>query len=204
VSAAPPTYDLVLMLDPDAEEPARAKLLADARAAIESQGELVRHDEWGNRALAYPIGHRSVAEYHLMQFHASSAGLLSTLDRSLRIADEALRFRIVKLRPGTREAPDMRSSGEAPGAPRAPAVTRQPAAAAAGDGAEQPQADAPSGGEGEPGPDAEAAAESAVGPSGEQPAGEQPGGEQAAGEQAAGEQAADEQAADEQEAREGS
>ena len=173
MSAAPPTYDLVLMLDPEAEEATRAKLVADARAAIESGGELVRHDEWGNRALAYPIGHRGVAEYHLMQFHASSAGLLSTLDRSLRIADEALRFRIVKLRPGTGEAPDMRSSGEPPGASRAPAPARQPAAAAAGDGAEQPQADAPSGGEGESRPEAQAGGESAAGASSEQPAGEQ-------------------------------
>jgi len=133
----------------------------------------VRHDKWGNRALAYPIGHRSVAEYHLMQFHASSAGLLSTLDRSLRIADEALRFRIVKLRPGTRDAPDMRSSGEPPGASRAPAPARRPAAAAPGDGAEQPQADAQSGDERESGPDAEASGESAAGASSEQPSEEQ-------------------------------
>jgi small subunit ribosomal protein S6 len=179
MSAAPPTYDLVLMLDPEAEEAARAKLVADARAAIESEGELVRHDEWGNRALAYPIGHRSVAEYHLMQFHASSAGLLSTLDRSLRIADEALRFRIVKLRPGTREAPDMRPSGEPPPGSRAPAPGGQPAAAAAGDDAERAPAGAerrPAGvvgdGEGDSGPAAEAGGESAAGASGEQPAGE--------------------------------
>ena len=128
MSADAPTYDLVLMLDPEAEDATRAKLVADARSAIESQGELVRHDEWGKRALAYPIGHRSVAEYHLMQFHTSSAGLLSTLDRSLRIADEALRFRIVKLRPGTREAPDMRSGAEPPSPSRAPAPARATAA----------------------------------------------------------------------------
>jgi len=193
MSADSPTYDLVLMLDPEAEETARAKLLTDARTAIEAQGELVRHDEWGNRALAYPIGHRSVADYHLMQFHASSAGLLSTLDRSLRIADEALRFRIIKLRPGTRDAPDMRSSGEPPGASRAPAPARQPAPAAAGDGAEQPQADepppadeqpqadAPGGGERASGPDAEAGGESAADVSGE-PTGERPAGEQEAAE----------------------
>src|SRR5947209_6112256 len=163
MSAAPPTYDLVLMLDPEAEDATRAKLVADARSAIESQGELVRHDEWGKRALAYPIGHRSVAEYHLMQFHTSSAGLLSTLDRSLRIADEALRFRIVKLRPGTREAPDMRSSGEPPSPSRAPVPAPQPAAAAADEGAEEPQAEARSEGDGESQPAAEASGESAAG-----------------------------------------
>jgi small subunit ribosomal protein S6 len=183
MSAAAPTYDLVLMLDPEADDTGRAKLLNDARAAIEAQGELLRHDEWGNRALAYPIGHRSVAEYHLMQFHASSAGLLSTLDRSLRIADEALRFRIVKLRPGTREAPDMRSGGEPPGSSRAPAPARQ---SAAGDGAEHPEApEQPQAAE-QPEAAAGGGGESAADASSE-PAGEQPGGGQEAAEQEAAE-----------------
>ena len=173
MSAAPPTYDLVLMLDLEAEEATRAKLVADARAAIESGGELVRHDEWGNRALAYPIGHRGVAEYHLMQFHASSAGLLSTLDRSLRIADEALRFRIVKLRPGTRDAPDMRSSGEPPSPSRAPAPAREPAAALPDERAPQPLGDARDGDEGESQPAAEAGGGSAAGAPSEQPTGDQ-------------------------------
>lgn len=104
-----PTYDLVVLLDPQAEEDARAKLLADARAAIEAQGELVRHDDWGTRTLAYPIDHKTVAEYHLLQFHAGKPELLGSLERSLRIADDILRFRIVKLEPGVPEAPDMKS-----------------------------------------------------------------------------------------------
>ena len=37
----------------------------------------------------------------------------ASLERSLRIADEIVRFRIVKLKPGTPEAPDMKS-GAAP------------------------------------------------------------------------------------------
>ena len=76
MTAAAPTYDLVLLLDPQAEDAARAKIIADARAAIEAQGELLRHDEWGTRALTYPINRKSVAEYHMMQFHAGSADLL--------------------------------------------------------------------------------------------------------------------------------
>ncbi len=105
-----PTYDLVLLLDPQAEPSARAKIVADTRAAIEAQGELLRHDEWGERALTYPIERRTSAEYHLLQFHAASAELLSGLDRSLRITDDVLRFRIIKLKPGVPDAPDMRSS----------------------------------------------------------------------------------------------
>jgi small subunit ribosomal protein S6 len=105
-----PTYDLVLLLDLQAEPDARAKVVADARAAIEAQGELLRYDEWGERALAYPIEKKANAEYHLLQFHAADAELLNGLDRSLRITDGVMRFRIIKLKPGVPDAPDMRSS----------------------------------------------------------------------------------------------
>lgn len=104
-----PTYDLVVLLDPQAEDDVRAKLVADARAAIEAQGELLRHDDWGTRTLAYPIDRKTVAEYHLLQFHAGKPELLGSLDRSLRLADDILRFRIVKLAPGVPDAPDMKS-----------------------------------------------------------------------------------------------
>jgi small subunit ribosomal protein S6 len=100
-----PTYDLVLLLDPAAEEATRKKIVADARAAIEAQGEFLRHDEWGDRTLAYPIDRKTVAEYHLLQFHAGTPDLLSGLDRALRITDEIVRFRIIKLKPGVPEAP---------------------------------------------------------------------------------------------------
>ena len=100
----------MLLLDPQLEEPARAKIVADARAAIEADGELVRYDPWGERALAYPIARKASAEYHLLQFHAGSPRLLETLEHSLRIIDGILRFRIIKLKPGVPEAPDMRSS----------------------------------------------------------------------------------------------
>jgi small subunit ribosomal protein S6 len=107
VTLPPPTYDLVLLLDPQADAATRAKIVADARAAIEAQGEFLRHDDWGERTLTYPIDRKTAAEYHLLQFHAGTPELLSVLDRSLRIADGILRFRIVKLKPGVSDAPDM-------------------------------------------------------------------------------------------------
>src|SRR5271168_1984591 len=100
-----PTYDLVLLLDPEAEEAARAKIIADTRAAIEAEGEFLRHDGWGDRALTYPINRKSAAEYHLLQFHAGTPELLGSLDRTLRITDGIIRFRLIKLKPGVPEAP---------------------------------------------------------------------------------------------------
>jgi small subunit ribosomal protein S6 len=109
-----PTYDLVLLLDPQVEGSLRAKIVADARQAIAAKGELVHHDEWGERALAYPIDHRATAEYHLLQFHASAAELIAELNRTLHITDGVIRFRVNKLKPGTPAAPDMRPGAAAP------------------------------------------------------------------------------------------
>lgn len=142
MAAQSPTYDLVMLLDPEAEEQARTRPLSEAQAAIEAQGELLRHDAWGDRQLSYAINRRSVGEYHLLQFHAQSPELLHALERSLRIADEVLRFRIIKLAPGVPEAPDMRAS----------ATPRR-------EGSSQPPAPAPP----RPAPDAEPSAELAAG-----------------------------------------
>jgi small subunit ribosomal protein S6 len=127
MTTAEHTYDLVLMLDPQAEESARAKIVADTRAAIESQGKLLRHDEWGERPLTYPIRKKTSAEYHLLQFHAGSTELMSSLDRTLRITDGVLRFRIIKLAPGVPDAPDMRSAAAPTRADSEPAVEIPPA-----------------------------------------------------------------------------
>jgi small subunit ribosomal protein S6 len=128
-----PTYDLVLLLDSQAEEAARAKIVADARAAIDAQGELLRYDEWGERPLTYPIDRKANAEYHLFQFHAASPDLLNGLNRTLRITDGILRFRIIKLKPGVPEAPDMssgavrRAEAETAAVSEAPSETAEPA-----------------------------------------------------------------------------
>jgi small subunit ribosomal protein S6 len=142
MTASATTYDLVLVLDPQAADDARAKLVADTRAAIEGQGELQRHDAWGERPLAYPIDRRTTGEYHLFQFHPSGTKLLGELDHTLRIADGILRFRIIKLKPGVPEAPDMgagarRAEAEAQ-APATAAEPAQPDAAAADTSSEEP------------------------------------------------------------------
>jgi small subunit ribosomal protein S6 len=109
-----PIYDLVLLLDTQIDESVRAKIVADATATVQAQGELLRYDEWGERPLTYPIDKKASAEYHLLQFHAGSSELLNSLDRTLRITDGVMRFRIIKLAPGVPDAPDMRSSTAPP------------------------------------------------------------------------------------------
>jgi small subunit ribosomal protein S6 len=136
-------YDLILLLDLGAEDERRAKIVADARAAISAEGELLGDQSWGTRPLSYEIGHREAAEYHLLQF-SGPASLIGTLEHSLRITDGVVRYRVIKLPPGTEpvaaSAPPI-ATATAPSAPPAPpAAGSEPAQDAA------PQGSAPDAG----------------------------------------------------------
>jgi small subunit ribosomal protein S6 len=101
-----PLYDLTLLLSVEIEDDRRAKIVSDTEAAITSAGGSVeRHDVWGRRPMAYRIEHQTDAEYHLFQFHGP-VSLLESLSHTLRIDDGVLRFRVVKVLPGTPPAPD--------------------------------------------------------------------------------------------------
>jgi small subunit ribosomal protein S6 len=91
-------YELVLMLDPQAEDDARERVAGDVRQQIEGAGTLDRADNWGMRKLAYEIRQRNEADYRYYRFQAE-APLLERLDHSLKITDGVLRFRIFKVDP---------------------------------------------------------------------------------------------------------
>jgi small subunit ribosomal protein S6 len=118
-----PTYDLVLLLDPEADEERRTNILASLETVIERQGEVVSRHDWGVRPTAYEVRKRGDADYHLLQFHGT-AELLQQLDHALKITDGVNRFRIIRLRKGTPEPPDLRmSAAAAAAAAEAPAST---------------------------------------------------------------------------------
>ena len=99
-------YDLMLVLSMTAEEDRRAKILADIETQITSgAGTIERQDDWHTRQLAYEIDHQQEGEYHLLQF-TGPAALLEGLSHNLRIDDAVLRFRIIKVLPGTPPPPD--------------------------------------------------------------------------------------------------
>jgi small subunit ribosomal protein S6 len=101
----------MLLLDPKAEDATRAKIRADVRATIEAEGTILNTEDYGPRALAFEIDHGTEAEYDLIQFEAPT-GVLEQLQRTLPITDGVVRFRIIKVRPGTPAAPDLRRGAE--------------------------------------------------------------------------------------------
>jgi small subunit ribosomal protein S6 len=98
--AAPREYELVLMLDPQLDAPARDSLAQEARGQIEATGALKQENTWGLRKMAYEINRRTEADYRWFRFEAPTE-LLDTLDHNLKIADGVLRFRIFKVDPNT-------------------------------------------------------------------------------------------------------
>jgi small subunit ribosomal protein S6 len=118
--AAPREYELVLMLDPQLDAPARDGLAGEAKKQIEAGGALKHENSWGLRKMAYEINRRTEADYRWFRFEASS-DLLDSLDHNLKIADGVLRFRIFKVDP---EAPVvMPPAVGAPAGPRERAAT---------------------------------------------------------------------------------
>jgi small subunit ribosomal protein S6 len=113
-------YDLMLVLSTKAEDERRAKIVADVESQIVTAGgALERKDEWHTRPLAYEIAHQGEGEYHLLQFIGEPA-LLETLSHNLRIDDAVLRFRIIKVVPGTPPPPDSAPPVLVAAAPAAP------------------------------------------------------------------------------------
>ena len=113
-------YDLMLLIDPTAPEERRNAAIAEAESMINSGGELVGSYDWGQRRMAYEIDHRPEADYRLYQFNGDNQ-LLERLNQRLRILDAVLRFRIIKVKPGSptppppdQQAPRRREDREAP------------------------------------------------------------------------------------------
>ena len=101
-------YDLTLLLDPEAPEERRNAILGNIQQAIEDGGTMVGIHDWGQRRMTFEIDHRPEAEYHLFQFEANDNSLLERLDHNLKITDGVLRFRIIRLKPGSPPPPTPR------------------------------------------------------------------------------------------------
>ena len=117
-----PLYDLTLLLSTSSPDEDRSRILGEVEEAItRGGGAIERNDDWGVRPMSFRINHQREAEYHLLQF-AGPPSLLESLNHSLRIADGVLRFRIIKVIPGTPPAPESAPpviSPVAAGAPEA-------------------------------------------------------------------------------------
>ena len=127
----PNLYDLMVMLDPEASDERRSEILGSIETMVAAgDGAVVGHHDWGVRRIAFEIDHRPEAAYHLYQFETDSNDTLDRLNHNLRIADGVIRFRIIKVKPGTPPPPAPRAEAPRPTRERPPETRVAPRAAA--------------------------------------------------------------------------
>jgi small subunit ribosomal protein S6 len=85
----------MLILPPEADESVVSGALDRiTRIVGEAGGTVGNVDRWGRRRLAFEIEHQSEGYYVVVEFTAEPEAL-TELERSLHLADEVLRFKIV-------------------------------------------------------------------------------------------------------------
>jgi small subunit ribosomal protein S6 len=91
------SYELMVILRPDADEETRTTLMGRAKDIITNdQGSIGKVDEWGKRRFAYEIDHMTDGYYYVMYFQAETK-TLDEVTRVLNIADTCVRLLPIRL-----------------------------------------------------------------------------------------------------------
>jgi small subunit ribosomal protein S6 len=91
-------YELMVIIDGDVDDPKAQSFVKVVTDGITAAGGTVhgKPDWWGKRQFAYPINRKETG-YYLVVEAVAPAGSLNELERSLRIADEVVRHKLIKL-----------------------------------------------------------------------------------------------------------
>lgn len=99
-------YEVMVIFDPVLEEQAIQARVDDSTKLIEARGgDPGRVERWGKRRLAYEIRHQRDGYYVLIAANAEP-DTMNELGRSLLLADDVLRYKVVRL-------PDKIAAGKA-------------------------------------------------------------------------------------------
>lgn len=90
-------YEILVILDAGLEEDAIRAVLDRTTQTLTAGGATVgKVDRWGKRRFAYEVRHRSEGFYVLIDVHAEPAGVAEA-DRTLGLADEVIRHKVIRL-----------------------------------------------------------------------------------------------------------
>ncbi len=90
-------YELMVIFDREVEESTIDGLLNQTGAMITGAGgRIASSEKWGMRKFAYEIDHKDEG-YYVVQEIVTEARDLSDVDRFLRLADETVRHKIIRL-----------------------------------------------------------------------------------------------------------
>jgi small subunit ribosomal protein S6 len=127
-------YEIMLLLDPELAEERANEVIQRIRDSVDTaKGTWDGHEPWGRRRLAYEIGHKGEAVYHLLLF-AAPAETLAEITRVLKITDGVIRHGAYRRVKGSTHT---KAPAQIPvGAPAAEAPAEDDTAPAADDTAE--------------------------------------------------------------------
>ncbi len=90
-------YEMMVIFDGDLDESTVAGVINQVTAQVDSAGGTVpKTEKWGRRRFAYEINHKNEGFYVVFEIEAEP-GALDIVDRSLRLADEVVRHKIIRL-----------------------------------------------------------------------------------------------------------
>jgi small subunit ribosomal protein S6 len=116
-------YETLFIVHPETAEAQRKEAIERARRLIEGMGGSdVTVEEWGVRDLAYLIQNQSRGVYVRLEY-SSQPEVVKELERTMKLADEILRFVSVRLPKQRKAVPASHS----PTPPPAPAPEAAPA-----------------------------------------------------------------------------
>jgi len=89
-------YELMVIFDGDLDESTVQGVINKIHAQVtEAGGTTATTDKWGRRRFAYEINHKTEGYYVVWEFVGGSE--LDQLERALRLADETIRHKVVRL-----------------------------------------------------------------------------------------------------------
>ena len=90
-------YELMIIFTGDVEDDALNRILSQSGTLIEAGGgRVAKTDRWGRRRFAYEINHKWEGVYVVLEV-VTEASNLDDLERMLRIADEVVRHKLIRL-----------------------------------------------------------------------------------------------------------
>jgi small subunit ribosomal protein S6 len=90
-------YELMIIFNGETEEDAVNRILANTGQLVtDGDGKVAKTDRWGRRRFAYEIDHKWEGIYVVLEI-VTEATNLDELERQLRIADEVVRHKVIRL-----------------------------------------------------------------------------------------------------------
>lgn len=91
-------YELMVIFDGDLDDSNAAQAATRVSSgAGENGASVAKNDWWGRRKFAYEIDHKAEGYYLVLELVAENGAFIGDLDRSLRLADDVVRHKLIRL-----------------------------------------------------------------------------------------------------------